>query len=154
MPREKPKKSELARFRVLQELGHTPNAIGNITGRDPKTVRKWLQSEVYQDPELQKLIDIIKNKEVEQLTLITGKARAVLEQYLNDVLMGNKEPNPISVTAIMDRAFQQVRILEGKSTANISIHSHVQEATKILNELKASLNDKLSKTPGGGKAEK
>ena len=38
MPGSKPKKTELARFKALSDLGLTANQVGKRTGRDPKTV--------------------------------------------------------------------------------------------------------------------
>lgn len=150
MPKIKPNKKELSQFKVMSGLGLTPNAIGVKTGRDPKTVRKWLKSDVYQDPEIQQMIDTIKGKELEQLTLIGGKARTILDKYLNDCLEGNKEPNPISVTAILDRTFQQKRLLENKSTDNLSIRdmeAHLSNRLKELEEIEDSLLHDIDSQP-------
>lgn len=144
MPKAKPKKTELAQFKVLHDMGLAPNAIGKQTGRDPKTVRKWLQSDAYQDPELKQMIRVIKEKELEQLTLIGGKARTILDRYLDDCLEGNREPNPISVTAILDRTFQQRRLLEDKSTENLSvrdIYEQIEDSTKVINELLEAIDE-------------
>ena len=112
MSGRKPSKSELAKMKVMSDLGHTPNAIGNKIGRDPKTVRKYLSTEAYNDPEIEAMVSLLKEHELKQLQLIGGMARAILVNYLTDCLEGRKEPNPISVTAVLDRTFQQKRLLE------------------------------------------
>ena len=45
------------------DLGLTPKAIAVRSNRDPKTVRKYLQSEVYNDPDIMRMVDIIKERE-------------------------------------------------------------------------------------------
>lgn len=106
-------RTELANIKVLHEEGYSPNAIGKLAGRDPKTVRKWLQSEAYQeDPELQKLVDLVREKEIEDLTLIGAKARQRLHELIP------QENKIIPLVAAIDRTFQQRRLLEGRRTAN------------------------------------
>lgn len=129
MPKERPKKSELARFKALEELGHTPNAIGKITGRDPKTVRKYLfmETEVFNDPAIKGLIERIKSKELDDLTLLSAKARKRLHELLDE---GNTKA--IETTAVLDRTFQQRRLLEEKSTSHISFIAHINELDRLL----------------------
>ena len=116
-----PTKNELARFKVMSDLGLTPNAIGTKTDRDPKTVRKYLQSDVYNDPEIMRMVDIIKEKEVADLYLLGAKARNRLHELLDE---GNTKV--IETTAVMDRSFQQRRLLEGQSTENIhTLHADI-----------------------------
>lgn len=118
-----PTKTELAQFKALNDLGLTPNAIAVRTDRDPKTVRKYLQSEVYNDPDIMKMVDIIKEKEVGDLYLLGAKARKRLHELLDD---GNMKA--IETVATMDRSFQQRRLLEGQSTVNLAaIHSVIAE---------------------------
>ena len=118
----KPTKKELARFKVMRDLGLTPNAIGARTGRDPKTVRKYLQSEVYNDPEIMRMVDIIKEKEVADLYLLGAKARYRLHELLDE-----GDTKAIETTAVMDRSFQQRRLLEDQSTDNVNIHAIIAE---------------------------
>ena len=121
-----PTKTELARFKAMSDLGLTANAIGSKTDRDPKTVRKYLQSEVYNDPEITQLVDIIKEKEISDLYLLGAKARKRLHELLDD---GNMKT--IETVATMDRSFQQRRLLEGQSTANfVSIVADIEEIRK------------------------
>ena len=122
-----PTKTELAQFKAMNDLGLTPNAIAIRTNRDPKTVRKYLQSEVYNDPEIKKMIDVIKEKEVSDLYLLGAKARKRLHELLDE---GNTKT--IETVALMDRSFQQRRLLEGQSTENIAqIHADIAEIRRI-----------------------
>lgn len=130
----KPTKPELAVLKVMSELGHTTKAISRATGKDPKTIKKYLQSDVYLDPDLQHIIAEIKGREIEQLTLIDAKARTILNNYLDECLAGDREPNPISVTAILDRTFTQRRLLEDKSTSILGL----AEVHKIISEIKVN----------------
>lgn len=140
----KPSKTELAKFKALEELGYSPNVIGKLTQRDPKTIRKYLQSEVYTDPDIQVMVTKIKEKEINDLVLIGAKARSRLHELLDE---GNTKV--IETTAIMDRSFQQVRLLEGKSTHNLShiheLHSRISaEIEEIKKEIK-ELDEQESK---------
>jgi hypothetical protein len=125
-----PTKKELAQFKAMNDLGLTANAIGVKTERDPKTVRKYLQSDVYNDPEIAGMVDIIKTKEVNDLYLLGAKARKRLH-----VLMDEGNTKTIETVALMDRSFQQRRLLEGLSTENTAvIHADIA-AIKKLDEL-------------------
>ncbi len=122
----RPTKKELAQFKALNDLGLTPNAIAVRANRDPKTVRKYLQSEVYDDPEIMQMVNIIKTKEVNDLYLLGAKARKRLHELLDE---GNTKT--IETVALMDRSFQQRRLLEGQSTENIAqIHTLIEEIDK------------------------
>jgi len=117
--RRSPDKKELARFKAMADLGLTPNAIGKQVGRDPKTVRYYLQSPVYEtDPELQEMIELIKTRELEDLYLLGAKGR----KRLHDLLDQGKS-KMIETIALVDRTFQQRRLLEGITTANVGIFS-------------------------------
>ncbi len=121
-----PTKKELAQYKALNDLGLTPNAIAVRANRDPKTVRKYLQSEVYNDPEIMQMVDIIKTKEVNDLYLLGAKARKRLHELLDE---GNTKT--IETVALMDRSFQQRRLLEGQSTENVAqLHADIAEIRK------------------------
>ncbi len=130
MPNTKPKKSELAKFKALHDIGLTPHAIGKRTGRDPKTIRKYLASEIYNDAEMQDLIEEIKQNELDDLFLLGAKARKRLHELLDE-----GDTKAIETTAIMDRTFQQRRLLEGQSTENISVHTIVERCQRKLDDL-------------------
>ena len=121
--RRQPNKHELAQFKVLADIGTSPHAIGRQTGRDPKTVRKWLQSEVYQtDQELGELIGLLKKKELDDLYLLGAKGRQRLHELLN-----SGKSRMIETIALVDRTFQQRRLLQGGSTSNLAILDRVLE---------------------------
>ena len=122
MPKaRKPDKKELARFKAMADLGVTPNAIGKRVGRDPKTVRYYLQSPVYEtDPDLQEMVELIKARELDDLYLLGAKGR----KRLHDLLDGG-QTKMIETIALVDRTFQQRRLLQGGSTANVGIFSRI-----------------------------
>lgn len=98
----------------MNEMGLTPKAISMKLGRSHHTVQKYLQSEVFMDPAVQKLVDKIRDRELDDLYLLGAKAR----KNLHDMLDKGKG-GMIPTTAVMDRAFQQRRLLEGLSTSNL-----------------------------------
>jgi len=55
---------ELARYKALSDVGLTANAVAVRMKRDPKTVRKYLRSDVYKDPEIAAMVDTIKKTEI------------------------------------------------------------------------------------------
>src|SRR5262245_7849476 len=115
----KPDKKELARFKAMADLGVTPNAIGKKVGRDPKTVRYYLQSPVYEtDLDLQEMVELIKARELNDLYLLGAKGRKRLHELLDE-----GRTKMIETIALVDRTFQQRRLLEGGSTANIGLLS-------------------------------
>ena len=120
----KPPKTEVARMRVMSDLGHSKRKIGRTLGRSHHTVKRYLEISDFSDPELAALIKIIKENEIGELLMIGEKARIGISNYLDDVLDGKRDPQPIPLVAIADRSFQQRRLLEGSSTENIDIHAH------------------------------
>ena len=127
--RRKPTKPELARFKAMADLGLTPNAIGKKVGRDPKTVRYYLQSPVYEtDADIQEMVELIKARELDDLYLLGAKGRKRLHDLLDE-----GKTKMIETIALVDRTFQQRRLLQGGSTANLGIFSRIViEADKIL----------------------
>src|SRR3990167_4122769 len=115
MPGTKPTKRELARMKVMHEIGESPTAIARRLGRSHNTILKYLRSEVFTDPDISQMVAQIKEKETADLYLIGGKAR----QRIHELLDGGKM-RPIEAVATMDRAFQQRRLLEGQSTVNLN----------------------------------
>ena len=112
----RPSKKELARWKAMEQLGLTPHAIGKKTGRDGKTVRKWLASEVYMlDEDLQRMVTLIKERELSDLYLLGAKARTRLHELLDE---GNTKV--IETVALMDRSFQQRRALEGNVSGSFN----------------------------------
>jgi len=127
-----PKKGELATFKAMNDMGLTPHAIGRLVGRDPKTVKKYLALDIFDDPELKKLIERIKETELQDLHLIGAKARHRIHQLLDGGKTGL-----IETTAILDRSFQQKQLLQGAATENINVRTVVAGLSKELEELQA-----------------
>lgn len=98
-------------------LGITPNVIGKNVGRDPKTVRYYLQSPVYKtDSDLQEMVELIKTRELNDLYLLGAKGRKRLHDLLNE-----GQTKMIETIALADRTFQQRRLLGGGSTVNVGL---------------------------------
>ncbi len=115
MPGTRPTKKQLAEMKVANELGVTPTAIARQMGKSHHTVIKYLQSEVYNDPGITKLVDKIRENETNDLYVLGAKGRARLHEMLDD----GEKLQMIPTIALVDRVFQQRRLLEGKSSANI-----------------------------------
>ena len=76
-----PTKDEVAKMIVLEQMGETHKATGRMLGRANHTVKKYLKSEAYlKDPAVKELVEILKAKEIDDLTLLGGKARARLHE--------------------------------------------------------------------------
>jgi hypothetical protein len=136
----KPTKKELAEMKVLSDLGHSPTAISKKMGKSHHTISKYLQyQEVFNDPEIKRLIEIIRQNELDDLFLLGAKARKRLHDLLDE-----GDTKVIETTAVMDRSFQQRRLLQNESTMNISQSSviiaiHAKLFSK--NETKDTEND-------------
>jgi len=115
MPGTRPTKKQLAEMKVANELGVAPTAIARQMGKSHHTVIKYLQSEVYTDPSIAKLVVQIREKEVNDLYLLGAKGRARLHEMLDD----GQKLQMIPTIALVDRTFQQRRLLEGRSTSNV-----------------------------------
>jgi hypothetical protein len=132
MPGIRPNKKELARMKALQDIGLTPTAIARRMGKSHHTVIKYLNSNIFDDPAIKGIVEKIKDNEIKDLYLLGAKARNRLHELLDE---GNSKI--IETTAVMDRTFQQRRLLEGKSTEIIDHAS----ATKELAEIEAKLRE-------------
>jgi len=62
---------------------------------------------------MQALVTEIQAKEISDLVVLTVKARERLHDLASRM-------NPIEAIALMDRTFQQRRLLQGKSTENVA----------------------------------
>lgn len=130
MPGTKPNKKELAQMKALSELGITPTTIARRMGKSHHTVIKYLNSEVFNNPDIRALVDQIKEKEIDDLYLLGAKARKRLHELLDE-----GDTKAIETTAVMDRTFQQRRLLEGQSTSNIAISEVDQRRREIAQEI-------------------
>ncbi len=102
-------------MKVANELGVTPTAIARQMKKSHHTVIKYLQSEVYNDPGITKLVDKIRENETNDLYVLGAKGRSRLHELLDE---GKSQMIP--TIALVDRTFQQRRLLEGKSTTNVA----------------------------------
>lgn len=141
---KRPDKKEISQMVALHRLGHTPKSIARRLGRSHHTVQRYLRSEIFQnDTEIKAMIALIKDKELEDLTLLGAKARGRLHQLLDQ-----GETKAIETTAIMDRSFQQRRLLEGESTENLALNR--EYIFKVVSRIDAEL-DKLEAEPKPGR---
>ncbi len=128
-----PNKKELAAMKVLSDMGHSPTAIAKKIGKSHHTVIKYLEDQrIFDDPEVQKLIKVIRDKELNDLLLIGVKARKRLHELLDE-----GKTKAIETTAIMDRSFQQRRLLENNSTSNLLISEISGDLDEIRKRKKA-----------------
>lgn len=146
MPGTKPDKKELAKFKVMSELGLSPHAIGAKIGRSKRTVAKYLKSDVYLDPSIAEIVEKIKEKELNDLYLLGAKGRARLHELLDE---GDSQMIP--TIALVDRMFQQRRLLEGSATQIIDhslIYKDITHLEKRLGELGEEERKLLEKNDG------
>ena len=142
----KPSSKELAEMVVLKNFGYSEYMIGRIMGKSNHTIKRYLNSDIYADPQIKLMIEKITKKEINDLKLIGVKSRSCIHKYLNSVLNGDKEPNPIAITAIQDRSFQQRRLLEGNSTENRAVSVKDEEIYKSILIEEAKLLKSLKNT--------
>lgn len=123
------KAKEKAEIKALSDMGHSNYAIEKRTGISHNTIDKYLSDQAaYADPKMQEKITKIKEKEILDLTILNVKAK----NRLHDLA---PRANMIESIALMDRTFQQLRLLEGKSTQNIAT------LTKIVEEAHAAITN-------------
>ena len=105
--------TERAEIKALAEMNHSNYAIEKRTGISHHTIDNYLKdNEAYSDPKMQQKVLQIKEKEILDLTVLNVQAKQRLHELAPKM-------NPIESIALMDRTFQQLRLLEGKSTANV-----------------------------------
>ena len=128
MPGKKPTKRQLAEMKVMHELGMSPTNIANQMGKGHGTVIKYLQSDCYTDPGITKLVNKIRDNETNDLYVLGAKGRSRLHEMLDD----GEKLQMIPTIALVDRTFQQRRLLEGKSTDNVSHKlTHILESNEL-----------------------
>ena len=108
-----PSKKEQAQMLAMRQLGMGNYEIAGMMNRSPHTVQKYCESPLFTDPKFAKMVEEYKEKELIDLTSLNIVSRARLHELAPTM-------NPIEAIALMDRSFQQRRLLEGKSTENIS----------------------------------
>jgi len=120
MPGKKPNKRELARMKALSDMGESNRSIARQLGKGHTTVKRYLNSDVFNDPDINKMVERIKETETTDLYMLGVKARRNLH-----VLADAGKMRPIENIALMDRVFQQRRLLEGRTTMNIGLHTQL-----------------------------
>lgn len=120
-------KKELVEVKALSELGNSAYAIEKRTGISHTTIGKYLaDNEAYNNPKIKELVEKVKENEIADLIVLNVQAK----QRLHD-----RAPfmNAIEAIALMDRSFQQLRLLEGKSTQNIkTLTQIIMEADGVI----------------------
>jgi hypothetical protein len=101
-------------MKVLSDSGYSPTAISQELGKSHHTVIKYLKSAVYTDPTINVIVEKIRENETNDLYLLGARGRQRLHE-----LVDKGDSKMIETIALVDRTFQQRRLLEGKSTANI-----------------------------------
>ena len=117
MPGKKPNKKDLAKMRVMSELGMSSTAIAGKLGKSHHTIIKYLQSDVFTDPTIKEIVEKIRDTELNDLYLLGAKGR----QRLHELLDSEEKVQMIPTIALVDRTFQQRRLLEGRSTVNLGL---------------------------------
>lgn len=108
------------KLKSLLKLKLTGVEISKRLDISEATLYRYLNYLKLQEPKI-KEIDRV---ELTDLTLLGAKARMKLAERIEDM-------KPIELIALVDRSFQQRRLLQGKSTANVSVLSKIiQEAHK------------------------
>lgn len=126
-------KREVAQIHALKQLDKSDYEVGLIMGRSPHTVKAYMQSELFTDPKFISMVEEYKQKELIDLTAINIASRARIHELI-------PEMSPIEAVAVMDRSFQQRRLLEGKSTENVfSLRKIISDAHSVPAPIEASV---------------
>ena len=107
-------------MKALSDMGESYRSIARQMRKGHGTVKKYLNSDVFNDPDIDKMVERIKKTEVADLYMLGVKARRNLH-----VLADEGKMRPIENIALMDRVFQQRRLLEGRTTMNVGIHTQL-----------------------------
>ena len=100
----------------------------------PISSSEW--AELVIDPRGKARLFVAKDKELDDLFLIGVKARKRLHELLDE-----GKTKPIETTAIMDRAFQQRRVLEGKSTENRDNNKLIYDVKENIKKIYSKINN-------------
>ncbi|HIE65201.1 MAG: hypothetical protein ABGX83_00170 [Nitrospira sp.] len=136
MPGKKLNKKELAYAKVMVDLGHSPTSVANSLGRSHHTVITHLQKEC-DDPAVAQMVELIKKSELNELHAIGFKSRAILNNYLDEILAGERQVNPIAVTAILDRTNNQKVTLQSNTPMIFDARANAAEAKATKGRIEA-----------------
>lgn len=112
----------------------SPTAIAERLVRSHNIVIKYLDSELFNDPSISRLVDRIKAMELDRLYLLGAKGRMRLHELLD-----RGDTPMIPTIALVDRVFQQRRLLETKSPQNVAT------LTRIIEEYRCGRGEALRK---------
>jgi len=115
-------------MKALADMGESYRSIARQLGKGHTTVKRYLNSAVFNDPDIDKMVERIKETETTDLYLLGVKARRNLHELADKGKM-----RPIENIALLDRVFQQRRLLEGRSTVNIGLKTQLIFAAHNLN---------------------
>lgn len=118
------------------ETGQSIYAIAKARKASWNTIKAVLTAQ----PRNSALVESLKREELSHLIVLGGKARSRLDEMLDQ-----NELKPIEAIALMDRSFQQVRLIQGESTANIGIAgviAGIDELEARAAELEAKITGK------------
>lgn len=121
---KRPGKREQALMVAMKDMGKSTYEIGALLGRSYHTVQRYLVEPMFHDKRFLEMVDEYKTKEITDLTVLNIEARARLHDLAPMM-------TPIEAIALMDKSFQQRRLLEGKSTENVfSLKKIISDAHK------------------------
>lgn len=147
--REKGKKltrREKIAIKVLQQLEYSSRKIEKKTGISRWTIRQYKNKDLNlnDQKEVDQIVEQIKKQEAADLCLLHAKARINMHAMLDA-----GEVLPIELIALMDRTFQQRRLIEGQSTSNIAVLGQVLKGidARGVEEIKEEAME-LAKTQG------
>ena len=129
-------------MKVMSELSVSPTAIAGKLGKSHHTMIKYLQSDVFTDPTIKEIVEKIRETELNDLYLLGAKGR----QRLHELLDSKDKVQMIPTIALVDRTFQQRRLLEGRSTMNLGLKMQLVLAAEAEDQAQ---RDK--KSPQGNK---
>ncbi len=118
-------------MKAMADMGESNRSIARQLGKGHTTVKRYLNSDVFTDPAIDKMVERIKETETTDLYMLGVKARRNLHDLADKGKM-----RPIENIALLDRVFQQRRLLEGKSSVNIGLKTQLIEAAHRHNAAK------------------
>jgi hypothetical protein len=151
---KKLKRREIVQLTAMREMGMGPYEIGAAMNRSSTTVYKYTNNPAFTDPKFKAAVESYKEKELIDLTMLNIESRARLHDLVTTM-------TPIEAIALMDRSFQQRRLLEGRSTENIfSLRKIISEAHDPLGsndatdqkQIESSLSHERADRDSGGEA--
>ncbi|MEO2159031.1 MAG: hypothetical protein ABGX31_06800 [bacterium] len=134
---------EVAYAHAKAAMGVSASSIAKDLERSHHTIISHLKKEV-NDPAVAEMVELIKKSELNELHEIGAKSRAILNQYLDEILANERQINPIAVTCILDRTNTQKVTLQSNTPVIFDTRANaaVAKATKARIEvLEAELRD-------------